>query len=74
MLKDPLAARIGGQEIAISSIELQIAYRLFLTAEKDFEDALHLYQVFQEQLDEDRLQTYVTELAVTKAYDELRRA
>ena len=74
VLEDPLSARIGGREIAISPIELQIAYKLFLTAEKDFEDALHLYQVFEEQLDEDRLQTYVTELEVTEAYDELRRA
>ena len=74
VLEDPLIARIGGREIAISPIELQIAYKLFLTAEKDFEDALHLYQVFEEQLDEDRLQTYVTELEVTDAYDELRRA
>ena len=74
VLEDPLVAQIGGREIAISPIELQIAYKLFLTAEKDFEDALHLYQVFGEQLDEDRLQTYVTELEVTDAYDELRRA
>lgn len=73
VLNDPLTARIGGREIAISPIELQIAYKLFLTAEKDFEDALHLYQVFEEQLDEDRLRTYVTELEVTDAYDELRR-
>lgn len=73
VLEDPLVARIGGREILISPIELQIAYKLFLTAEKDFEDALHLYQVFEEQLDEDRLQTYVTELEVTDAYDELRR-
>ena len=73
VLEDPLVARIGGREIAISPIELQIAYKLFLTAEKDFEDALHLYQVFEGQLDEDRLRTYVTELEVTDAYDELRR-
>ena len=73
VLEDPLIAHIGGQEIAISPIELQIAYKLFLSAEKDFEDALHLYQVFEGQLDEDRLQTYVTELEVTGAYDELRR-
>ena len=73
VLEDPLIAHIGGQEIAISPIELQIAYKLFLSAEKDFEDALHLYQVFEGQLDEDRLQIYVTELEVTDAYDELKR-
>ena len=72
-LADPLVANIADREIAISPFELQIAYKLFLGAEKDFEDALHLYQVFEEQLDEDRLQRYVTELEVTDAYDELRR-
>ncbi len=45
-----------------------------LARQRDFEGTLHLYQVFEEQLDEDRLQTYVTELEVTDAYDELRRA
>ena len=72
-LTDPLVAEVGEREIAISPFELQIAYKLFLGSEKDFEDALHLYQVFEGQLDEDRLQRYVTELEVTEAYDELRR-
>jgi hypothetical protein len=72
-LADPLVAEIGEHEVAISPLELQIAYKLFLGSEKDFEDALHLYQVFEEHLDEDRLQTYVTELEVTEDYDELRR-
>jgi hypothetical protein len=72
-LADPLVANVADREIAISPFELQIAYKLFLGAEKDFEDALHLYQVFEEQLDEDRLRRYVTELEVTDAYDELRR-
>jgi hypothetical protein len=72
-LSDPLVAEVGEHEVAISPLELQIAYKLFLGSEKDFEDALHLYQVFEEHLDEDRLQTYVTELEVTEDYDELRR-
>lgn len=72
-LADPLIADVGGREIAISPFELQIAYKLFLGSEKDFEDALHLYRVFEGQLDEDRLQKYVSELEVTETYDELRR-
>lgn len=72
-LADPLVADVAEQEITISPFELQIAYKLFLGAEKDFEDALHLYQVFGEQLDEDRLQRYVTDLDVNEAYDELKR-
>lgn len=73
-LADPLIARVSDRELNISPFELQIAYKLFLGSEKDFEDALHLYSVFEEHLDEDRLQRYVTELEVTEAYDELRGA
>lgn len=72
-LADPLVAEVGEHTVAISPLELQIAYKLFLSSEKDFEDALHLYEVFGGQLDEDRLQKYVTELEVTEDYDELRR-
>lgn len=72
-LADPLVAEVGEHEIAISPLELQIAYKLFLGSEKDFEDALHLYEVFEGQFDEDRLQKYVTELEVNEDYDELRR-
>lgn len=72
-LADPLIAEVGGQEVAISPLELQIAYKLFLGSEKDFEDALHLYQVFEGQFDEGRLRRYVTELEVDESYDELRR-
>ena len=72
-LTNPLTARVGERAIAISPLELQIAYKLFLGSEKDFEDALHLYHVFEGHLDEDRLQRYVTQLEVTETYDELRR-
>jgi hypothetical protein len=73
-LASPLTARIGPAEINLSPLELQVAYKLFLGSEKDFEDALHLYDVFEGHLDEDRLQRYVTELEVTEAYAELREA
>jgi hypothetical protein len=71
-LTTPLVARVGDREINISPLELQIAYKLFLGSEKDFQDALHLYEVFEEYLDEDRLQSYSTELEVTETYAELR--
>lgn len=72
-LADPLIVEVSDHEVAISPLELQIAYKLFLGSEKDFEDAIHLYQVFEGHLDEDRLQTYVAELEVNESYDELRR-
>jgi hypothetical protein len=67
-------ARFDGHEVNVGSLEQQIAYKLFLGTEKDFEDALHLHTVFREQLDTDALETYVEELEVSDRYAELRGA
>ncbi|WP_178917959.1 hypothetical protein [Natronomonas gomsonensis] len=72
-LDDPLVADVAGHELNISPPEQQIAYKLFLGTEKDFEDALHLYTVFREQLDTDTLEIYTEGLEVTDRYAELRR-
>lgn len=71
-LDDPLVADVSGHELNISPPEQQVAYKLFLGTEKDFEDALHLYTVFREQLDTDALERYVEELEVEDRYAELR--
>ena len=42
-LEEPLVARIDGHEVNVGPLEQQIAYKLFLGTEKDFEDSLHLY-------------------------------
>ncbi len=55
----------------ISPIELQIAYKLFLGSEKDFEDALHLYKLFAEELDKEELKKYSKQLEVEDRLDEL---
>lgn len=73
-LDRPLEAHVSGHELNISPLEQRIAYKLFLGTERDFEDALHLYLVFEEQLDIDSLETYVTELEVSDRYAELRGA
>ncbi|GAB3691846.1 hypothetical protein GCM10028857_29730 [Salinarchaeum chitinilyticum] len=77
-LATSITAEIGDAAVSISGIELQIAYKLQLaqaagsTAGKDFEDALHLYLTFEDQLNTDRLETYVEDLAVEDYYDQLR--
>jgi len=55
----------------ISPIELQIAYKLYLGSEKDFEDALHLYKLFAEELDKEKLKEYSKQLEVEDSLDEL---
>lgn len=77
-LSAAITAALGDHEVAVSPIELQIAYKLRLaedvgtTAGKDFEDALHLWLTFRDQLDGDALESYVTDLGVEDYYDELR--
>lgn len=76
-LSAAITAELGGQEIRISPIELQIAYKLRLakqvgtTRGKDFEDALHLHLTFEGQLDEGALEAYVDDLGVEEYYAEL---
>lgn len=62
----------------ISSMELQIAYKLRLAADtgttqgKDFEDALHLYPTFEDQFNREKLEAYVDQLGGEDHHAELR--
>lgn len=57
--------RLNEQQLFISPIELQIAFKLFLGSDKDIEDAKHLHIIFNEHLDRDALRRYVTALRQT---------
>ena len=78
-LANSIAVTLDKHTLTISSIELQIAYKLHLaqsanTVEgKDFEDALHLYLTFEEHFNTQQLESYVTELAVEDTYATLKR-
>lgn len=75
-LENRITARISdaGETLPIGPLELQIAYKLFLGAQKDFEDAIHLYTLFEESLSTPRLEHWVEKLDVAEDYDRLRRA
>ncbi len=58
----------GNSVLFTSPLELQIAYKLSLMAkgdieeissDKDFEDAKHLYELFKEDLDKDKLEYFI---------------
>ncbi|MEI7961296.1 MAG: hypothetical protein WCI04_03085 [archaeon] len=49
-----------------SEIELQIAFKLKLGSNKDFEDARHLYNIFKERLNINLLKSHIHELVVGK--------
>jgi hypothetical protein len=78
VLSDPIVADFGDETVQISPIELQIAYKLRLaeragsTSGKDFEDALHLFVTFEEELNTPELEGYVEKWGVTEYYDDLR--
>ena len=55
-----------GEKLFTAEIELQIAFKLNLGGDKDFEDARHLYKVFKEDLDINLLRRQISELRVEK--------
>lgn len=73
-LANRITARISGSELPIGPLELQIAYKLYLGTRKDFEDAVHLYTLFEETLSTRELETWTEKLGVTEEYARLERA
>ncbi len=57
---------LNGRELYTSEIELQIAYKLYLGSEKDYEDARHLFKIFKEHLDMNLLSYHIHELNMSK--------
>jgi hypothetical protein len=56
----------GANQIRISPLELEIAYKLYLGSEKDFADAKHLFIIFKEKLDIEKLKAFLKELNIKK--------
>ena len=54
--------KIGDRSLYISTLELQIPYKLFLGSEKDIEDARFLFKLFKDNLDIGLLKRFLTEL------------
>lgn len=73
-LQNTITARIGDHTLPIGQLELQIAYKLFLDTQKDFEDAVHLYLLFEENLSRKELESWVRKLDAGDQYDRLKRA
>ncbi len=65
-LDNKLEIILNKEKIWISELELQIAFKLYLGSEKDFEDARHIYMLFKEKLNKDLLNNHIQELNVKK--------
>jgi hypothetical protein len=70
-LEGAIDAHVGGATIPIGSLELQIAYELYLGGQKDLEDAAHPYVLFGETLRRARLEEWVDRLGVADQYERL---
>jgi hypothetical protein len=71
-IDNAILAKIGGEELPVGPLELQIAYKLYLGTQKDFEDAVHLYTMFEETLSTPALEQWIRKLDVEDSYDRLR--
>ena len=65
-LKNKIEVILNGEKLNTSEMELQIAFKLNLGSDKDFEDARHLYKIFKEHLDVNLLKRQIGELRVEK--------
>ena len=65
-LKNKVEVIFNGKKLKTSEIELQIAFKLSLGSDKDFEDARHLYNIFKEHLDINLLKRQISALKVEK--------
>lgn len=64
-MENPWIVDFGaGARVRISPMELEIVYKLYLGSEKDFDDAAHLYTVFKEILDLEKLRSFIRELNI----------
>ena len=52
-------------DINISTLELQIPFKLYLGSDKDYEDARYLYQEFKEKINKNKLIDFVDKFKVS---------
>lgn len=63
-LASPLEVVINGRPFRTSSLESQIAHKIKLGSEKDYEDARYLYKLMRKHLDERKILSEATFLGV----------
>ena len=71
-LDNAISIRLGEEILRVGSLEFQIAYKLDMGAQKDYEDALYLHEVVGPTLNRTALEEYVTKLGVEDEYEQLR--
>jgi hypothetical protein len=65
-LADKILVKLNKYKIFISNIELQISFKLYLGSDKDLEDAKHLWIIFKEKLDKEKLKYFLNLFKIKK--------
>lgn len=73
-LDNSISVCLGGETLRVGSLEFQIAYKLDMGAQKDYEDALYLHEVTGQSLNRTALEEYVTQLGIEDEYEQLSRS
>ncbi len=67
-LENAWSVELGNEDkIIISPMEIEIAYKLYLGSDKDFDDAAHLYVIFKGVLDLRKLRKFIKDLGIRKS-------
>ena len=61
---------VNEKKLFISSIELQISFKLFLGSEKDIEDARYLYNLFRDKIDSKLLNEFNRKLKIEGLFNQ----
>ncbi len=70
-LKNRILVRVGENFLYTSKLELQIAFKLYLGSDKDIEDAIHLWQIFKDNIDHKLVSSFAVRLKVESKLKEL---
>ena len=66
-IKTRIKTKVNNKAISISNIELQIAFKFYLGTQKDIEDAIHLYELFKDRLDNKLMKEFAEKLDAVNA-------
>lgn len=67
-LENPVTVKLNKKHsMKIGPMELQLAYKLYLGSEKDYTDAAHLYVIFKDHLDRQKLGSFIKRLGIKES-------
>jgi len=64
-IDNKLTVVLSNKRLYISSMELQIPYKLYLGSDKDIEDAVYLWEIFKDKIDRELMKKFMDELGVS---------